>query len=632
MHFALLLLLVTALPHFSLPAIVGECDRRRKSNRCTGSNAFWQFDGICIEDSDGIKLPTCHIPELRKFHFKLVASVVQLNISSALPVDKLWIRGSGPGLSWEESMEMTLVRDGYWVHSVRYEYDSNALLCMKETRCTLNQRAVEFRVHRDQHGLDDMLGPNIYVPLPVSNSISGHSKFKPPYVFTHPWFDGMRVLAKEYTFRNLQTFEPYFSSYINFTAYYPPSYQHNTLKRYPVVIVLGSSSNNFLVPLLESMYVHEASVEEAFVFAIHNPYNAPFCEFNPFVVLDIKPDLYGGNTRYGCFDAHNCRICSADVNSECITCASRNKTKVANCVTCMNCFDDERVEFCDSKEFEQQAERCGFRPLHCHARGDAVLDNIEHLLLPEMSVRTMGRIMADYPRERISIVGIDGGGLLACHAAFSRPFVYKNAGCMSAPFHWPIRYLDRQESRQEQGIGMLFRELEDKMGVSPEMKLMYASQRYYIDVGEFDDVFMPVVDHYNYSDWVVEQMMSRLHVQESNILYYRNVLGGHNSPFHLHRDGDHRMLDRIRIPLTVFLKPEGGTSAIHPRTPLLRSKDYVKRSEGLFDSGKGPKFTLPTSEDVSGRSCKDFLPKESKTVSVNIYLLSIGKLRFTSYE
>lgn len=617
-----LLLMLTVLTRDSYTAVVGECSKKRQSNRCTGANAFWQYDGICIDESDDTRLPTCHVPETREFSFKLIASIVQLNVTGALPVHRLWIRGAGPGLSWERSTEMTRVKDGYWMLPIKYVYDSNALLCLKESRCTLNQRALEFRVYRDVHGVDEMLGPNIYVPLPVSNSISGHHEFSPPYVLTHPWFDNKRVLAVNYAFKDILNFEPHFSRYVNFTAFYPPSYEHNTMKRYPVVITFGSNLKNLLIPLLESMYAHESSIEEAFIFALHNPNGPPLCEYNPFVVLSYNAFKYGGNYRYDCYDRgdDDCLQCKFDFNEECIRCLKKDE----KCIECMNCLNDQRAELCDAKEFAEQAKLCGFRSIGCNARGDAILDNIENILLPEMSFRTAGRIKIDYPKDRISIIGIDGAGLLACFAALSRPLVYKNAGCLSAPFHWPIRTLILKESREKQGIGLLFEELADKMTVSPELQLLYATQTYYIDVGEFDNDYMPIVNEHNYSDWVVDQMIARLHMDPSNILYYKNVLGGHNSAFFLHRDGDNRMLDRLRLPLSVFLKPQGGLNAFHPRTPIVLKEDYVRRNDDL-ENAKVPESIVSMSDKVSERSCRDLLPVESKTVSVNIYLISIGK-------
>ena len=391
-----LLFAVTTLMGPSSSAIVGECSKKRKSNRCTGINAFWQYDGICIDEPGDTKLPTCHVPQSRKFSFKLVASVVQIpNITN--PLRRLWVKGSGPGLSWEKSREMTKVKEGYYTLPIEYVYDSNALLCLKESRCTLNQRALEFRFYRDVHGVDGMLGPNIYVPLPISDSISGHADFSPPYVFSYPWFDGRTVLTRTLHIRSRPNTGPYVGSRVRFTVFYPPSYRYNTLKRYPVVIVFGVNLEHLIVRLLESMFVDESVIEEAFVFGYQSKYGPPYCEYSPFLVLDESPYIYGGMRKYKC--------------------------GTEECEECMNCLHLDRSELCDAKEFVSQALLCGIKHGYCHARGNAVLDNIETTLLPKMAVLTMGRIMVDFPKDRITIIGLDGGGLLACYAAISRPQV-----------------------------------------------------------------------------------------------------------------------------------------------------------------------------------------------------------------
>lgn len=596
-------LVILILLHLSNPAVVGKCSKDRTSNRCNGANAFWQYDGICI-DGDKTSSPTCHVPDTWRLSFKVVAAVDQrLNTSGTIPIRSLWIRGAGPKLSWEKSIEMTKVQEGHWALDINYIYDSNAILCLQESRCSLNQKALEFRVYRDEHGMDGMLGPNIYIPLPVSGSNYGHPEFSPPLVFAYPWFDGTQVLSKDYSFNNPLHFERFTTHTIGATIFYPPSFQHNLFKRYPVVITFGQDHMvKLLVPLMESMFIHESSIEEAFVFAVHAKHPAPFCEYNPFTVLEADPSISGYNYVYKC------------------------KKSDEECAECMTCFNPDRAELCDADELRHQVERCGMIKQHCPTRADAFLDNIENVLIPEMSVRTLGRIMVDFPKERVSIIGIDGTGLIACYAALSRPLVYKNAGCMSAPFHWPFRSLEVMESRKEQGVGLLFKEITERMKLRKEFQLLHTTQKYYIDVGEFDNDYMPIVEEHNYSDWVVEQLQTRLGIDKENILYYRNVQKGGNSVFILRRDGDIRLLDRIKLPLLFFLKPEGGLNAGHPRSPVVRTEDYAKRNDKIVPATVKYKKATAITAKKPKVNCRDLLhTADSKTVSVPIFLLSIGE-------
>jgi hypothetical protein len=579
--------------------VVGGCSKDRTSNRCNGANAFWQYDGICIDDD---MASTCHVPDTWRFSFKLVAAIDQrLNTSGTIQITDLWIRGAGPKLSWKNPTKMTKVQEGHWTLDINYIYDSNALLCLKEFRCSLNQKALEFRVYRDEHGMDGMLGPNLYIPLPISDSNSGSLEFTPPLVFAYPWFDGTQVMTKIYSFDNPLHFN---DPNIQATVFYPPSFQHNLFKRYPVVITFGHKTGvKLLGPLLKSMFIHESSIDEAFIVAVDSKHPAPFCMYNVFTVLEANPTVPGENYVYKC------------------------RSSDSACTTCLTCFHPDRAELCDAKEMRHQMKRCGVRRYHCKCLGDARLDNIENVLIPELSVRTLGRIMVDFPKDRVSIIGLDGTGLLACYAALSRPLVYKNAGCMSASFHWPFRSLEVQESRKRQGIGMLFKEVTERMKMRREFQLLHATQKYYIDVGEFDNDYMPIVDEHNYSDWVVEQLQSQLGIDEENILYYRNVQWEGNSVFILRRDGDIRLLNRIKQPLLFFLKPNGGLNDVFPRSPVIRMADYASRNDKLVPiTGKSDKKTTVVSakEQVN---CRDVLRiTDLKTVSVPVFLLCIGEL------
>lgn len=575
-------------------AIVGRCLMSKEGSRCSASNSYWQKDGICIADK--MKKPACHVPNTRQFSFMLVAGIAQL--SGEPLMRELWIKGAGPGLSWERSTKMRRVKEGYWDINIKYTYDSNSLLCSNELWCSLNQKALEFRVYRDELGTDSMLGPNFYIRLPVSNSISGHPDFTPPPVYFFPLFDSRRVDVREITFENPLHFKDY-NQFVNVTLFYPPSYKQNVHKRYPVVIVFGSNMKDQLVPLLESMYTHEANIEEAFIVAVHNSGQPPYCLYNPFTVIESDPTIYSGNSLWNCGDNQAC-------------------------IDCMTCFDTNRVEFCDAKEFSRRARECNNNPIKCSGTAGALLDTIENIILPALSVRTLSRMLIDYPKERVSVIGIDGGGLLACFAALTRPILYKNVACLSAPFHWPLRSLEKRESRERQGIGFLLSEISDRMEVRKELQTLYTSQIYYIDVGFDDNKYLPIVDPYNYSDWVVGELKRRLKLDPENLLYFRNVLGGENSDVFLRKTGDYRMLDRIKVPLLIFLKPEGGYNEKYPRSPMISGKDYLQRWIDIDTIYNVSKNGIDKASKDSPHSCDEYRREKPYGVSIPVYLATSG--------
>lgn len=590
----LILLLGTGYLPVCRLAIVGRCFKNEEGSRCTASNSNWQQDGVCITDK--LKKPACHVANTRQFSFIIVAAIAQLGTKTH--ISNLWIKGAGPGLSWERSTKMRIVKDGYWDLNIEYTYDSNSLLCSNELWCSLNQKALEFRFYRDELGTDGMLGPNFYLHLPVSDSISGYPDFSPPPVYFFPLFDSRKVDVKELSFENPLHFKRE-NQNVSVTLFYPPSYKQNVHKRYPVVIVFGDNLKYQLVPLLESMYTHEANIEEAFIVAVHNSGPPPYCTYNPFSVIESDPSIYGGNKVW-----------------ECVTKA---------CQDCMTCYDTRRVEFCDAREFSLKAKRCNNRPRRCSNSAGALLDTIENIILPALSIRTLSRMLIDYPKERISVIGIDGGGLLACFAALTRPLLYKNAACISAPFHWPLRSIDRRESRERQGIGFLLDEVTNRIEVRKELLALYTTQKYYIDVGLDDNKYLPIVDAYNYSDWVVAELEQRLKLNPANLLYFRDVLGGENSEVFLRQTGDYRMLDRIKVPLLFFLKPEGGYSEGYTRSPNITGKQYLERWTSIDKAYNISKHGIQRLDEDSLPNCDEYRVKKPYVVSIPVYLVCLGE-------
>ena len=595
MSFIHVLYLTTVVPL----CVTRRCSSSHVGMRCSTPGAFWQKDRVCVF-SGGFKKPSCILPHPRNFSFMLVAAISAYG-KIKVP-NSLWLRGAGPGLYWERTIKMKRLQKGFWGTNISYTYGSDSILCLSQHMCSLNQKALEFRVYRDSAGKRSMNGPNFYVKLPVSNSIVNSVNFKPPFVYFFPSFYGKKVWFKHFQFENLQHFIRK-NQLIGVTLFYPPSYLYNVHKRYPVVIVLGKNLHNQMVPLLESMYVYESNIEEAFVVAVRTEEQPPYCSYNPFIVLDegIQKGNFLGNHVWNC--------------------QSSGKS-LSECKKCMTCYSPLRQSVCDVHEFATRVKDCNNKPDLCQGRGGAILDSIENIVLPELTLRTLSRMLSDFPRERVSIIGIDGGGLLACFAALTRPSVYKNAACLSAPFHWPLRSLKKKENREKQGIGLVLNQVAERMKLYGEARLLYSTQKYYIDVDPNDNKYLPIVNAYNYSDWVVMQLRSKLNLKPANLLYFPYVNGTGNSHVHFIDDGDLRMIDRIKTPLQYFLKPEGGLSEEYPRLIRIGGSDYADRKL-LVDSNYSLK-NITENADVSS-DCEKYLPKIQPTISINTFHICIGK-------
>lgn len=590
----LLLFMCTPLQSF----VQRKCSYKKLGSHCSTQDKKWKIDNVCILDK--IKGPICYSPPSVKFSFWLVVAIANdLNIPHSL-----WIVGTGPGLSWDRAIQMSTLKQGYWGFNINYTNDLSSHFCNNQSHCSLNQKAVEFRVYADSSKKKNMLGHNFYVRLPVSDSIVSHSDFKPPMVYFFPYFKGKKVESKKFYFEDRTHFKDR-NRRIDVKLMYPPSYLHNYHKRYPVVVVFGGFHLQ-LAPLLESLFVHESNAEEAFVVVVDYGSPPPYCIFNPLMVIDEQSESFSGNLVWNC---------------------QNSDRTVEQCLECMKACYDLRVQsLCNLIQFRRLISDCGQEPVRCEGLGGTIVDLIENVVLPELSFKTTSRMLIDYPRERVSVIGIDGGGLLACYAALFRPLVFKNAACLSAPFHWPLRSLRTKQSREKQGIGLLLSQVAERIRVRKGFNKLYSTQKYYIDLDLHDNTYLPIVDAYNYSDWVVSKLRTIITLDPANLMYF-TIVGSNrygNSYIHLIKDGDFRLLNRIKEPLKFFLKPEGGYSATHSRMIKLSSYMFIDQNVKL------EKRNIKIGSEVKAVNetpdCGKYLPRLPITVSITVFHYSVGKL------
>lgn len=511
-------------------------DAQAARNCTVGSHCFipkttWQSDGTCINDETrGAHI--CHIPLSRSFKFTLQISVRRLKIRSkkAKSLDNLWIRGIGPGLDWDEPimLQKSAKGIGLWVTDISYQYDSKAQTCPDRKHCSPDQRNMEFRVYQDSGGEDDMLGPNLYVDLPVSHSMFGHQHFISPTVNVHPWFSGKAVTVEELFLTNMP---PPFKT-VRAELLYPPSYDYNVRRKYPVIVLLGAREEGLRIsPLLETMFVHEASIREAFLIHIQINDSAPFCDLNPYSVANAG----SVNSIWKCKHEEHCEI-----------------------------FNFCWFSWCDKDTFVEGTKQF-LHAVKCGGRGEAMLDVIEKYLIPSVESKIQNRLLLDFPVDRLSIIGFDGAGLLACHAAVSRPQVYQNAACMSAPFHWPLNVALFREDMPVDGTGIskVLKDTRRQFVTYPNRRFFYSTQKYYIDYGAVDNFHFPLINPAPYVDWFVERLKVEFAVPSQNIMLFRNLMHSGNNYF-LHTSGGTEILNRIKMPLLFFLRTKGGPNAAFP--------------------------------------------------------------------
>lgn len=566
---------------------VGRCSKN--DVQCSKYGAYWQHDGVCISEK-------CHVPDTRVFRFYLTAKMKWHDLVSVDPTKKLWVRGFGPTLSWDNPKPMLQTGRSLltWTTGITYTSASNSLVCINTTHCSFNQEAIEFRISMDEAGLEDMLGPNFFIKLPISKSMVGAIGYLPPPVYVYPWFKAKSVVSeqKEMSYKSSISGASK-SKNIKYTTLFPPSFKYNTYKTYPLIVMFGTHEVLHIAPLLEHLYIYEGSIKEAVIVSIHYFDEAPFCAFNPF---------------------------SEHIQTRMENQIWKCRNGAENCDTCQTCWDPLRIEKCTNNTFITKTRQC-LSSYSCTGQAGDLLDHIQVNLLPALQMRTGNRLQLDFPKQRMSVVGYSGGGLLACFAALSRPLYYQNAACLSAPFHWPMVNISQLYHRDNEGMAILMRGINNTLSIEPSRRLLYSSQKYYIDVAE-DNRYFPVIDSQNYAKWMIKMLKDVLHLEtDTNILYF-DIPGVADSYYH-DRLGGTAILNRIKHSLIYFLAAEGGPSKNHARKSTSLDSLFTEQKETLL--------TRYNSSDNGGqihnKYCNNGTSQrgEQLGVPVSVFIVTVGE-------
>ena len=510
-------LLLLMFPQSFEGKIVGVCTDQ-EGTKCHGENKPWQTDGVCKSAADGRIY--CVVPDTREFAFRVAVKMRSLR-ENLQELNSLWLRGSGPGMSWEAPLPLTLhpnIVDTWLSEPIHYISDSDGFLCDSLLHCSAIQAAMEFRIHKDEFGKEDMSGPNFYRTLPISNSMTGGMNFTIPQVTVFPWFEGSIVNKEDVEvhmskLEKKRNFIPNLSS----TLLFPPSFNYNVYKKYPLVIVFGTTLDAVLIiPVLEYLFVHEATVEEAVVVVVHPKDAAPYCHLNPF---------FSKNVRLVCVEP--------------------------KCHTCMNCWDENRATPCDVDEYiEQEKQTSCVHNTSCNGVGSSVLEFIEKNLFKHVQLATRRRLLYDDAKQ-LSIIGFDGAGLLACYAAFAKPWVYANAGCFSPAFTWP----------NAKGGAHSYGMLETVQDFPENQVYIHTDQIFYIDHGEEDNYFFATEQDTHFTKETYRVMLEKFPMTK----VVHSVMPGDRKSYYHNRNGGNTIYNRIKFPLLLFLKAEGGPSRKYAR-------------------------------------------------------------------
>ena len=564
------------------------CDCRLISNscpqryaRCRATLKEWQRDGVCWDEG------ACYAPDEREFSFTIIATIRKLRVERGNRTGSLWMRGVGIGLSWDNPIQLHRIgsSNDAWKAELTYRSSSDGIVCSSLDFCTKTQQGVEFRLYRDREGKYNMVGPNFYISLPISNSMKSSSVSLPPSVTVYPWFDGEEVFSRiSFINSSLSVTMKTGELQTKVEILFPPSFNHNFLKHYPLVLVFAYEMTG-MIPLLEHLYVNEASIHEAVVVGIE-----PFEQIAPYAMLSPFFNVY----------VWTCKI------SYCIH-------------LCQTCWIRNKEQPCDKYDFIEQAELCLY-PKKFVTKGEQILDMLELDVLPKLRELIQYRIQVEFPKQRISIIGIDGSGLLACYAAVTRPHIYQNAGCFSTPFYWPLSNSLTDPAPSAGIFNITLSNLKKDLLQNPRIAPFARSQKYYIDVTINEHYFLPIVQQEMYNELFVKELQDILYIPRENIMYF--TVPGHYDYIHnIH--GFLPLFFRIEHALRHFLKTKGGPNRTKTRNPGLSHDTAAQQSRRY-----GHLLDIQPNETLM-QSCQeelyDSVPKPPMEVPIVVFIPTLGR-------
>ena len=520
----LILVVLFVLKSASLQTISTGCEE--EYSRCSADNQPWRHDGICLDGE-------CLVPDT--YTLRLLLKVSYSGLAQYEKVTHLHIRGAGPGLSWNRPLPMTNspYEEDIWTATLDYMVDSNGLPCLNSTFCLQNQAHLEFRVYyADMLGRErDMLGPNFFLALPISQSVQGAFQSRVPEFIFYPWFFSTDITSYSLSLvshRPTTQYELLLESIILL----PASFHENTGKKYPLLLVMYSGRE--IRQLLRYFSVYEASIEEVVTVLLEYKVKS-YAEFLPFKI-SYEP------------------VC---INQP--------------CHTCLRCWDPLRIEPCDDSEFrnELRSEDC-VHIANYTGKSHDIISSIEYDLVVELQRVTKNRVLVDFPRERLSIVGFGEGALTAFHAAISRPNMVQNVACISPKFFLP----GDSELHMQYGMkDILWREAA-KLNGNPGKQLLHKTQKFYFDQGELDNLYYRIADAIRGVDEVVRILKRQFDLEESKNIF-QMIIGGGWLDYENKRPPD--ILSRIRLPLILFFRAAGGPSSDFTRVISIPETSYPER-------------------------------------------------------
>ena len=243
----------------------------------------------------------------------------------------------------------------------------------------------------------DMVGANFGMAVSMSKI---ESNFPIREYVCYPYFFTRRGSVNNV---NVTSSDSYIGTRL-WAYYLPPSFSENSYKSYPTIFAfdLGGTAMSIFRVLVEQVIVSQAIAEEAVII---------------------------GSADYGQDDLERTTLLTPTVGVD-YFCHNGDYPWVNRCD---GCIPDDVVLY-DREMFEYMRDKCGY-PVPIGGKGEAYLDYMTDRVLPAVNNLTSSRLLSG--RSNLGIGGCSLGGLMACHALWTRAEKYETAACTSSAFWWP---------------------------------------------------------------------------------------------------------------------------------------------------------------------------------------------------
>ena len=240
-----------------------------------------------------------------------------------------------------------------------------------------------------------MVGGNLQLKLPVSMTSNYFNDT--PVFYAYPWF-----FSKRGSVTILPIQSPQIGKLREIVVYRPPSFEENTYKIYPTMIVFDLNEEMYNV---SADIINKAIVDKGTI--------------GDFILIG-----FGDYTR----EERSSLLTPVDSPGEYFLCINGSRED-----RCGNCIPEHPGSF--TNYLSHMYSKCG-RHEELPGKGNDTLDFLINTVIPKAKGVTKNRMLTD--QHSFGVMGFSLGGLLACHAAWTMPNTFGFAACQSPAFFWPL--------------------------------------------------------------------------------------------------------------------------------------------------------------------------------------------------